>query len=118
MGASLRAGVSSGIPQSALLVPVPEADDVVGRWRRRYDPVAAAGVPAHVTLIVPWLRPETIGDSDLAALDGELSDVKAFDFALTHVEWFDRRVLWVAPEPGELFLGLISRLAARFGTPP
>ncbi len=111
-------GTSSGRVQSAVLVPVPEADAVVGRWRHEHDPVAAAGVPAHITLIVPWLPPDEITAADLAELDRELSDVKAFDFELTRVDWFGRRVLWVAPEPAAPFLELTSRLAERFATPP
>jgi len=111
-------GTNSKSPQSAVLIPVPEADAAVGPWRHRYDPVASAGVPAHVTLLVPWLAPDEISEADLASLDDELSDVKAFDFELVHVNWFGRRVLWVAPEPSGPFLDLTHRLADRFATPP
>ena len=114
----VQPGTSSGRNQSALLIPVPEADEVVGRWRYEYDPVAAAGVPAHITLIVPWLPPAAIGEADLAVLEEELSGVTAFDFDLVRVEWFGRRVLWVAPQPADPFLKLTERLADRFGTPP
>lgn len=114
----MNAGTSSGKAQSALLIPVPEADTVVGRWRHEHDPVAAAGVPAHITLVVPWLPPSKISEADLTELDTELSDVKAFDFELTHVDWFGRRVLWVAPEPAAPFLEITNRLANQFGTPP
>ena len=34
------------------------------------------------------------------------------------MDWFGRRVLWVAPEPADPFLALTARLADRFGTPP
>ena len=111
-------GTSSGRVQSAVLIPVPQADSVVGRYRYEYDPVAAAGVPAHVTLVVPWLPPAEITDAELAELETELSDVRAFDFALTRVDWFGRRVLWVAPEPADPFLKLTHRIADHFNTPP
>ncbi len=111
-------GTSSGRVQSALLIPVPQADAVVGRWRLEHDPVAAAGVPAHVTLVVPWLPPAEITEEDLRELEAELADVDPFDFSLTRVDWFGRRVLWVAPEPVQPFLKLIHRLADRFNTPP
>ncbi len=114
----MTAGTSSGRFQSAILVPLPEADSIVGRWRFEHDPVAAAGVPAHVTLVVPWLPPDEITAADLAELDEELSQVKAFDFELSHVDWFGRRVLWVAPTPSGPFLDMTNRLAERFGTPP
>ena len=111
-------GTSSGRVQSAVLIPVPQADAVVGRWRYEYDPVAAAGVPAHVTLVVPWLPPAEITDDDLSELEAELADVHAFDFSLARVDWFGRRVLWVAPEPADPFLKLTHRIADRFNTPP
>ena len=111
-------GTSSGRVQSAILIPVPQADSVVGRWRFEYDPVAAAGVPAHVTLVVPWLPPAEITDGELAELEAELADVHAFDFSLARVDWFGRRVLWVAPEPADPFLKLTHRIADRFNTPP
>jgi 2'-5' RNA ligase len=114
----MSVGTSNGRPQSAVLVPVPQADAVVGRWRHQHDPVAVAGVPAHITLIVPWLAPDEITPADLTELDETLGDVEPFDFVLDHVDWFGRRVLWVAPEPAAPFLALTSRLADRFGTPP
>jgi len=111
-------GTSSGRTQSAILIPVPAVDAVVGHWRHEHDPVAVAGVPAHITLIVPWLPPDEITASDLLELDEELGDIKAFDFELAHVDWFGRRVLWVAPEPASVFRDLTHRLADRFSTPP
>jgi 2'-5' RNA ligase len=114
----VRPGTSSGRFQSAVLIPVPSADSVVGRWRFAHDPVAAAGVPAHITLLVPWLPPGEIGPEALAELDAELSGLAPWEFELARVGWFGRRVLWVAPEPAEPFLKLTHRLAERFGTPP
>jgi 2'-5' RNA ligase len=101
-----------------VLIPVPAAEAVAGPFRREHDPVAIAGVPAHVTLIVPWLPPDEITPADLAELDETLADAEAFDFSLTRVEWFGRRVMWLAPEPAKPFLVLTARLADRFGTPP
>jgi 2'-5' RNA ligase len=114
----VRAGTSSGRPQSAILVPVPAAEEIVGRWRDLYDPVAPAGVPAHVTLIVPWLPPDEISAPDIDELRALVSGVPAFDFKLTEIGWFARRVLWVAPEPADTFRALTNALAEQFGTPP
>jgi hypothetical protein len=101
-----------------LLIPVREADSVIGRWRYEQDPLATAGVPAHVTLIVPWVEPTLITGETLEDLDSVLHEVKAFEFELTHVDWFGRRILWAAPEPEQPFLELISLLSGRYGTPP
>jgi 2'-5' RNA ligase superfamily len=119
----VQVGTSSGRPQSALLIPVPSAEAVVGAARLEHDPVAALGVPAHVTLIVPWVEPVQL-ESDRTILPGlvdALTDVKCFDFALTGTGWFDKfgqKVLWLAPEPAAPFRELTALLAERFGTPP
>lgn len=111
-------GTTSGKVQSSVLIPVPEAEVVVRRWRFDHDPSAPAGVPAHVTLLVPWVPPAELDDGHLAALDRLLADVAPFDFSLATVGWFGRSVLWLGPEPSQPFLELTGRLADRFDTPP
>jgi hypothetical protein len=114
----MTAGTSSGRHQSAILIPVHDADAVVAPFRLEHDPVATAGVPAHITLIVPWLPPVEIGPAELDELAECLAPVDAFDFLLSRVRWFGRRVLWLAPEPARPFLDLVHLLSDRFGTPP
>jgi 2'-5' RNA ligase len=104
--------------QSALFVPVPEAESVVGDWRSVHDPKARTGVPAHVTLIAPWFPPEQIKPQHLEELDEIAARHPAFDFALDRVAWFGDRVLWLAPNPDEPFRALTEELATHFGTPP
>jgi len=41
--------------QTAIIVPVPEAESAMSRWREKFDDSARAGVPAHVTVIAPFL---------------------------------------------------------------
>ena len=52
--------------ESALVVLVPEAEAVVGRLRHRYDPSAAVGIPAHITLNYPFLPGEP-ADTEMCA---------------------------------------------------
>ena len=47
-------GVSMLAVESALVVLVPEAEVVVKSFRDQYDPLAANGCPAHVTLLYPF----------------------------------------------------------------
>jgi 2'-5' RNA ligase superfamily len=42
--------------ESALVVPVPAAEPVVGTWRARLDSSAAYGMPAHLTVLYPFLN--------------------------------------------------------------
>ncbi len=114
----MSAGTSSGRPQSAVLVPVPEADAVVGRWRQQHDPVAAAGVPAHITLIVPWLPPGEITvptwpnwtACSRTSRPSTLSSITWTGSADGCSGWLPNRLL--------RSLRLTDRLADHFGTPP
>jgi hypothetical protein len=55
---------------SAVLVPVPEAERVVSRYRARLDGAAALGVPAHVTVLYPFVPPAAITAATLEELAG------------------------------------------------
>ena len=43
--------------ETALIVEVSEAEEAVHEWRARHDSVAARGVPAHVTVLFPFVAP-------------------------------------------------------------
>jgi 2'-5' RNA ligase len=105
-------------PQSALLVPVPEAEALVGSWRAAHDPTARAGVPAHITLVVPWVSPEQIKQEHFEELERLLAHQQPFAYSLEAVRWFGKRVLWLAPSPAAPFKRLTSLLADHFETPP
>src|SRR4051812_32565116 len=55
--------------ESAILLAVPEAEPLVHEWRAKGDPSAAHGVPAHVTLLYPFLPVEAIDVGVTAELD-------------------------------------------------
>lgn len=60
---------------SAVYLPLPALDPLVGPWRRRFDPSGTQGVPPHITLLYPFLPPAELDDSvvdALRALFGEL----------------------------------------------
>jgi 2'-5' RNA ligase len=59
---------SEAAGDTALALLVPEADPVVERWRLRYDPSAARGVAAHITVLGPFLGEEEIARPDVDAL--------------------------------------------------
>src|SRR5215207_2399787 len=48
--------------ESALLIPVPAAEPTLQRWRERLDPACRLGVPAHVTLLYPFVAPAALDD--------------------------------------------------------
>jgi hypothetical protein len=98
---------------SALIVRVAEAEAAVGALRARHDPSAAEGVPAHVTILVPFKPPPALSDGDLRALEALFAAVPAFDFVLDGVGRF-AQTAWLAPLPAAPFVALTQRVAAAF----
>jgi 2'-5' RNA ligase len=99
--------------ESAFIVAVPEAEQIVGRFRSHYDPVAALGVPAHITVLYPFMAPESIDQSVQSDARSTLAEIPPFAFSLHRIERFPG-VLYLAPEPASLFVALTNMLVARF----
>lgn len=100
------------MPRTALIIAVPEAEPVVGEWRERYDN-ARLGVPAHVTLLFPFVPREQLDDALLAELSELIASQPAFSFSLSRVEHFPD-VTWLAPEPSEPFRRLTQLIFSRY----
>ena len=100
--------------RSALIVAVPEAEPVVAAHRERLDRAASWGVPAHVTILYPFLPPGDIDEPARAAIAREALAVPAFFMTLGTISWFGRRVMWLAPDPPGPFRLLTAALTARF----
>ncbi len=98
---------------TALVLTVPEAEPVVADWRRRYDPSAAEGVPAHVTVLYPFRPFAAIDDNTIARLEAAFASHPPIDLVFTRTRRFPT-VLWLAPEPPEPVTALILDLCATF----
>jgi 2'-5' RNA ligase len=103
---------------TALIVEVPAAEPAVAAHRAGLDRAAGWGMPAHITLIYPFLPPEAIDDHVLAALHTIAAAEPRFDLALDRVGWFGDTVVWLAPHPARPFIALTEALAARFPQAP
>jgi 2'-5' RNA ligase len=87
------------LAQAALVVLVPEAERLVGPFRARFDPSAAAGMPAHVTLLFPFIAPEAMTIQLVGELTTLFAARPAFDFSLIGGRRFpDTFYLAVEPE--------------------
>src|SRR5262245_51359310 len=87
-GLTIRAAfftVASMPRRTALIVAVPEAEPYVGALRLAHDPSAALGAPAHITILFPFVSPQSV---DEAAIDELVGTHTAFDFQLTGVDVF------------------------------
>jgi 2'-5' RNA ligase len=103
--------------RTALLVAVPEAEPVVGRWRSLFDPSALHGVPPHVTLIFPYLSSDRCDARVLAQLRDIFRRTARFDFQLAGAGEFPG-ILYLTPTPHEPFRDLIQTLVDQFPDAP
>jgi 2'-5' RNA ligase len=104
------------MPRTALIIAVPEAEAVVGDWRERYDN-ASLGIPAHVTLLFPFVPTEQADDTLLAELRELFAAQPAFSFSLPRVARFPD-VAWLAPEPATPFRRLTDLIYSRYPDHP
>jgi hypothetical protein len=97
---------------------VPAAEPAVRGLRAVLDASARDGVPAHVTVLYPFMPPGLIDEAVLASLARLFAGVPAFTFTLDRVSWFGDSVVWLAPrDPGPL-RELIGRALAAFPAYP
>jgi 2'-5' RNA ligase superfamily len=105
--------------QSALLLPVPAAEPAVGPHRARLDAAARDGVPAHLTVLYPFLPPDQVDDVVLGALGHLFAGFPAFAFTLDRVAWFGEQVVWLAPRDPDPFRAImVATWAAYPDCPP
>lgn len=64
--------------QTGFIVRVPEAEPRVQSLRDRFHPVAKLGVPAHVTVLFPFMAPERIDEAVLSRVREAISGARAF----------------------------------------
>jgi 2'-5' RNA ligase len=103
--------------ESALVIPVPEAEPVVGDLRTRYDPTAPRGLPAHITVVYPYLHPSALTQSVFNELNAIFTGVAPFQFTLQAFGRFPE-VVYLAPDPTEPFLRLTGAVATRWPEAP
>jgi len=100
------------VTRSAIVVLVAEAETLVAAHRLVHDPMAARGVPAHVTVLHPFRS--VVDDStahEVAAIAGRLD---AFDATFAAVDSFPGSVVFLAPEPLDRFKELTRSFVEAF----
>ncbi|MEU1820120.1 2'-5' RNA ligase family protein [Streptomyces roseifaciens] len=105
------------VGQTSLVVRIPEAEPAVRRWRDRFDPSAEAGVPAHVTVLFPFLEESRMDSPVHSALADVLGSHQAFDLQFRRCGRFPE-VLYVAPEPDTQLRQLTEAVAERWPEAP
>jgi 2'-5' RNA ligase len=98
--------------ESAIIVPV-VVPIAVSRLRDRMDPSASQGVPAHVTLIYPFMAPALLSDDVRRRVEQIVGKEPTFPFTLSEVgRW--PNVVYLAPDPPDPFRRLTQALADAF----
>lgn len=101
------------MPQSAFIVAVPEAEARVHALRQRFDPTARQGVPAHVTVLYPFMSPELIDALAVSEIRLALADSRPFQFSLSRVGRFPDAA-YLRPDPASPFVRLTESLVRVF----
>jgi 2'-5' RNA ligase len=99
--------------ESALVVLVPEAESLVESFRKRFDPAAANGVPAHVTILFPFKSPDRLTAETIATLRSLFSKIPAFSVSFVESRRFPD-FLYLAPVPPQPFQQLTETVVKNF----
>jgi 2'-5' RNA ligase len=105
------------ILESALVILVPEAEGLVESFREKYDAAAAAGVPAHITLLYPFKEAGETTPDDLDHLQAIFSGFPGFSLSLVEIRRFPH-VVYLAPVPDQPIKELIQALINQFPENP
>jgi hypothetical protein len=105
--------------RSAIVVPIRLPAGLRAAMLRE-SASARLGVPAHVTLLFPFVAGRAIGMDILASVGRVLGGAAVFHVAFREVGRFEpgggapNGVVWLAPDPVAPFLSLIDRLSNAF----
>ena len=106
--------------ESAVVVPVPQAEPGLAGLRRVHDPSAAQGMGCHITVMYPFVLPRLLDKNTVHALRDTLAGIGPFTLALARLERFtgDTHVLYAVPEPAEPFIAMTHAVSERFHLAP
>lgn len=98
--------------ESALVIPV-RLPRRLERERRLRVPVAALGVPAHLTLLYPFIASTDLSDHDRRQIASTLGRHATFDFRLGRIRAWPT-ALYLEVEPVAPFSRLVEDLVAAY----
>jgi 2'-5' RNA ligase len=101
------------LSSSGLVLLVPELEPVIADLRAEYDPAARQGMPAHLTLLYPFMDPVKLGPTQRGRLADVIRGFPGFDLSFSRIGRFPE-VLWIAPDPVEPLLAMVGAIAAAF----
>jgi 2'-5' RNA ligase len=103
--------------ETGLDVTVPESEPLVRRWRDRFDSSAAYCMPAHITVLYPFLNRRLIDSDVMSELTALFARHPTFELRLARCRRFPD-VLYLQPEPDSPLRALTSAVATRWPEAP
>ena len=101
------------MPESAFIVRAPEAEGCVGALRRRFDRSVDLGVPAHITVLAPFMAPDCVTPTVIKRVESALAQFAPFRFTLNTIARFPATT-YLAPEPSHPFVAMTQALFEEF----
>lgn len=87
---------------SAFIVKVPTAEPLVGALRERFDLSAKLGVPAHISILFPFMEPKDIDAKVLKKAQHIFGCMEVFTFCLNAIGRFPETA-YLSPEAAAPF---------------
>ena len=104
--------------ETRIIVPVPAAEPLVSSWRGIFDPSADEGIPAHITVLYPFLDADEVDDRVIGDLRNVFRATHAFPFSLASVKRLEPPVLYLDPRPADPFVRLTMQLWSMYPDHP
>jgi 2'-5' RNA ligase superfamily len=102
--------------ETAVIVAIPEAAPAIDDVRLVHTTAGADGVPAHVTILYPFIDSDQLTDADIGIVAAIAASFEPFVLVLAELRWFDGspNVLYLAPDPAGPFVAMTSAVADAF----
>lgn len=98
---------------SGLVLLVPELAPLIDDIRARHDPAWRQGMPAHLTVLYPFMDPVKIGPTQRGRLAEVFHSFAPFELKFARIGRFPE-ALWLAPEPAEAVVAMVRAVAEAF----
>ena len=100
--------------RSTVIVPVLEASAAVDRWREQTcNDKPSIGVPAHITLIFPFVPATRLDQQTVGSLEQIIRETAPFEFELRDAARFPT-TLFLVPDPSAAFARLTEAIVRQF----
>ena len=112
-GTQVRCYDVASMSITAFVVKVPGAEPLVSGLRDRFDATTKLGVPAHITLLIPFMAIDAVTADVVKRAQRALDATPAFSFSLATVGRFPTTA-YLGPEPATPFIAMTQALVGAF----